>query len=265
MSGASFHPEGAAFRTIIKGAKCKLDPLFLIGFFASGLSRMEGLWERGGNGMGAGTGTPFRDKPPRLSRKGALRAGSSINAPLRDNRGEGGGGACLERVCWVEFCISRFYKIAQKNSSFLFSLKVHRNPSNLAFICTQIGLIHEIFSFFVCKKDYFHWKINDFPQPVCVYTSQLLSPAPRKKNRFTTNSCHVTVYTSSQEGVCTSREESARGLLLLYTILRQLALFCYQKFLICSLFPLINGKCLKRYLKWWSELTLVPKRFLKFT
>ena len=47
---------------------------------------------------------------------------------------------------------------------------------------------------------------------------------------------------------------------LLYTILRQ-ALFCYQKFLICSLFPLINGKCLKRYLKWWSELTLVPKRF----
>ena len=63
-----------------------------------GLSRMEGLWERSGNGKGVGTGTPFRDKPPRLSRKGALRAGSSINAPLRDNRG-GGGGACLERVC----------------------------------------------------------------------------------------------------------------------------------------------------------------------
>ena len=49
---------------------------------------MEGLWERDGNGVGVGTGTPFRDKPPRLSRKGALRAGSSINAPLRDNRGE---------------------------------------------------------------------------------------------------------------------------------------------------------------------------------
>ena len=48
-------------------------------------------WERDGNGVGVGTGTPFRDKPPRLSRKGALRAGSSINAPLRDNRGGGGG------------------------------------------------------------------------------------------------------------------------------------------------------------------------------
>ena len=44
-------------------------------------------WERDGNGVGVGSGTPFRDKPPRLSRKGALRAGSSINAPLRDNRG----------------------------------------------------------------------------------------------------------------------------------------------------------------------------------
>ena len=33
-------------------------------------------------------------------------------------------------------------------------LKVPRNPSNLAFICTQIGLIHDIFSFFVCKKHY---------------------------------------------------------------------------------------------------------------
>ena len=59
-------------------------------------------WERDGNGVGVGTGTPFRDKPPppRLSRKGALRAGSSINAPLRDNRGGGGGGlvskGCVE-------------------------------------------------------------------------------------------------------------------------------------------------------------------------
>ena len=46
-----------------------------------------------GNGEGTGTGAPFPDKPPppRLSRKGALRAGSSINAPIRDNRGEGGG------------------------------------------------------------------------------------------------------------------------------------------------------------------------------
>ena len=55
-----------------------------------------------GSGRGTGMGAPFRDKPPppppRLSRKGALRAGSSINAPIRDNRG-GGGGAYLERVC----------------------------------------------------------------------------------------------------------------------------------------------------------------------
>ena len=68
---------------------------------------MGGLREQSGDGMGTGTGAPFRDKPPpRLSRKGALRAGSSINAPLRDNRG-----ACLERVCSVVFCISRFYEI----------------------------------------------------------------------------------------------------------------------------------------------------------
>ena len=40
-----------------------------------------------GNGEGAGTGAHFRDKPPRLSRKGGLRAGRSINAPIRDNRG----------------------------------------------------------------------------------------------------------------------------------------------------------------------------------
>ena len=55
----------------------------------AGLSRMEGLREWDGDGMGMGTGTPFRDKPPppRLSRKGGLRAGSSINAPLRDTRG----------------------------------------------------------------------------------------------------------------------------------------------------------------------------------
>ena len=32
--------------------------------YCFGLSRMEGVWERDGNGVGAGTGTPFRDKPP---------------------------------------------------------------------------------------------------------------------------------------------------------------------------------------------------------
>ena len=54
-----------------------------------GLSRMEGLRERDGDGH-----TLSRQAPPpprRLSRKGGFRAGSSINAPLRDNRGGGGG------------------------------------------------------------------------------------------------------------------------------------------------------------------------------
>ena len=59
-----------------------------------GLCRKGGGRERDGNGQGAVTGAPFRDKPPSLSRKGALRAGSSINAPIRDNRR-----AYLERVC----------------------------------------------------------------------------------------------------------------------------------------------------------------------
>ena len=36
-----------------------------------------------------------------------------------------------------------------------FLLKVPRNPTNFAFICTQVGLILDIFLFFVCKKHYF--------------------------------------------------------------------------------------------------------------
>ena len=84
---------------------------------------MEGLWKRGENGMGAGTGTPFRDKPPppRLSRKGALRAGSSINAPLRDNRG--GGGGLSRKGVLSRLLYQPFYKIVQIFSSFLFSLR----------------------------------------------------------------------------------------------------------------------------------------------
>ena len=42
-----------------------------------------------GAGCGRGRAHPFETSnppPPRLSRKGALRAGGSINAPLRDNR-----------------------------------------------------------------------------------------------------------------------------------------------------------------------------------
>ena len=38
---------------------------------------------------------------------------------------------------------------------FTISLKVPRNPTNFAFICTQVGLILDIFLFFVCKKHYF--------------------------------------------------------------------------------------------------------------
>ena len=50
------------------------------------------------------TDAPFREKLPRLSRMDALGARSEMNAPLRDNRG----GAFLERVCCVDFGISRF-------------------------------------------------------------------------------------------------------------------------------------------------------------
>ena len=73
--------------------------------------------------MGAGTGTPFRDKPPRLSRKGALRAGSSVNnAPLRDNRG--GGGGLVSKGC-VEYSSVSAVLLNCTNffSSFLFSLR----------------------------------------------------------------------------------------------------------------------------------------------
>ena len=52
-------------------------------------------WVGCGSGMGAGweggRAHPFETTGGGgLSRKGALRAGSSINAPIRDNRGGGG-------------------------------------------------------------------------------------------------------------------------------------------------------------------------------
>ena len=121
-------------------------------------------------------------------------------------------------------------------------LKVHRNPSNLAFIYTQIGLIHDIFSFFVCKKHVLLWKINDFPQTVCVYFSTSKPRPPKKLIYYQLVSRDR--MTSTEEGVCTSREEGARGLLLLYTILRR-ALFCYQKFLICSFISADKWKMLE--------------------
>ena len=64
------------------------------------LCRMGGGREREGNGEGKGTDAPFRDKPPPpVVSKGCVGAGSSMNAPIRDNRG-----AYIERVCWVVFC-----------------------------------------------------------------------------------------------------------------------------------------------------------------
>ena len=71
-------------------------------------------WELDGNGVGVGTGTPFRDKPPpppRLSRKGALRAGSSINAPLRDNRGSLSRKGVLSRLVYQLF-LMQFYAVS---------------------------------------------------------------------------------------------------------------------------------------------------------
>ena len=59
----------------------------LLGLMSKGLGTGAG-WERGGSGDGR---TLSREAPPpRLSRMGALRAGSLISAPIRDNRGGGG-------------------------------------------------------------------------------------------------------------------------------------------------------------------------------
>ena len=181
----------------------------------------------------------------------------------------------MDRTVWLFFC--------KNSSNFLISnnngqhcLKVPWNPSKFAFICTQIGLyfiILEIFSFFVRKKfknknkKTLLWeKKKKIPASLCALLN-FLSPAPKKKKisiDFLLSRVTVTwPYTSSREEVCTSREESARGLLLLYTDLAT-ARFCYQKFLICSLFPLINWKCPQQYLEGWSELALVSKR-CKFT
>ena len=66
-----------------------------------GLSRMEGLWERSGNGMGMGwewgRAHPFEISPP-----GCLEVARLLNSPLSTHPFEttgGGGGAYLERVC----------------------------------------------------------------------------------------------------------------------------------------------------------------------
>ena len=46
-------------------------------------------------------------------------------------------------------------------------------------------------------------------------TSQLLSPAPRK-NRFTTNSCHVTVYVISRRSLHQPRRECERSIVIVH-------------------------------------------------
>ena len=68
---------------------------------------------------GDGSGHTLSRQAPRLSRKGGLRAGSSITRHFETT-----GGACLERVCWVDFCISRFLiKLYELFSLFLLALR----------------------------------------------------------------------------------------------------------------------------------------------
>ena len=78
-----------------------LIPLGLISRWANTIwAYVERVGDGSGRGAGRerGRGHPFEisPPPPRLSRKGALRAGSSINAPIRDNRG---GGALISKGC----------------------------------------------------------------------------------------------------------------------------------------------------------------------
>ena len=89
-------------------------------------------------------------------------------------------------------------------------------------------------------------------QPVCVYFSSLPKPRPQKSS-FYYNSCHVTVYVIPRRRRRRECENCYCTLILLQ------ALFCHQKFVISSLFPLINWKCSQQYLQGWSELTIVPK------
>ena len=60
-------------------------------------------WERDGNGVGVGTGTPFRDKPPLppVVSKWCVESGefNKRATSKQPGGGGGGGGACLERVC----------------------------------------------------------------------------------------------------------------------------------------------------------------------
>ena len=90
-----------------------------------------------GSGRGTGTGTPFQDKPPpppRLSRKGVLRAGSSINAPFETT------GVLISKGCgWVVFCISRFRKFYVFIICFSCHLVLHF-LSRLRSQCETIGV-----------------------------------------------------------------------------------------------------------------------------
>ena len=85
-------------------------------------------------------------------------------------------------------------------------------------------------------------------------TSQLPKPRPQKSS-FYYNSCHVTVYVIPRRR---RRRECERSIVTVHWSCDRLC-FCHQKFVISSLFPLINWKCPQQYLQGWSELTLVPK------
>ena len=85
-------------------------------------------------------------------------------------------------------------------------------------------------------------------------TSQLPKPRPPKSS-FYYNSCHVTVIRHFKK----EKKKRVREVYCYCTLILRQALFCHQKFVISSLFPLINWKCPQQYLQGWSELTLVPK------
>ena len=85
-------------------------------------------------------------------------------------------------------------------------------------------------------------------------TSQLPKPRPPK--------IVFLLQLVSRDRIRHSKKEKKKRVREVYcycTLILRQALFCHQKFVISSLFPLINWKCPQQYLQRWSELTLVPK------
>ena len=116
-----------------------------------------------------------------------------------------------------------------------FNLKVHRNPSNFAFICTQVGLILDIFLLFVCKKHYFE-KYTTFPASLCALLNFLSPAAPPPQIVFL-------LQLVSRDRIRHIKKEKKKRVREVYcycTLILRQALFCHQKCVISSLFPLIN-------------------------